>query len=283
MVVGAQKAATTWLFECLNAHPEICVPDLKEVHFFCRPEDCRFSRRKNDTAWYESLYPARGYRAWGELTTDYMFFPYVAADLHAYNPRLKIIFMLRDPVDRAYSAYWMWRRHRSDLPRFREMLEREPAYIGRGLYYRQIRPYIDLFGADCVRIYIYEEAMRATSRFLTDVYAFIGVDPTIRPAVAAKSIGGTRAYPRGVGFFVYKILSPIINTPAILPVWRAFRRASFSDAVLDRLVGAAPSREQGYPQIDEADRAYLARAFQEENERLFGLLGRRIEDWAAVR
>lgn len=275
MVVGTQKAATTWLFECLHAHPEVCVPEQKEVHYYCRPEDCRFSTHDKGIKWYLALFPDNGERAHGELTTDYMFYPYVAHDLFELNPGMKIIFLLRNPVDRAYSAYWMWKRHTPALPSFREMLDRNPPYIERGLYHRQIAPYIELFGADNVRIYIHEEISGHADTFLSDLYRFIGVDPSFRPAMMNDRVSGTRVLPGIGGFVLYKIISPIINTRTVLPLWRCLRRT----ALLRRFVGANASSGGGYPPLSPADRQYLMHRFDTENERLFDLLGRRIEAW----
>ena len=82
MVVGTQKAATTWLYECLNEHPEVFVPETKELHYFCRAEDCRLSNRHRGDAWYERQFSsAKGMPAVGELTTDYMLLAYVAEKL----------------------------------------------------------------------------------------------------------------------------------------------------------------------------------------------------------
>ena len=88
MVVGTQKAGTTWLFECLSEHPEVFVPELKEVHYFCPPDRCRVSRARQGEAWYRGLYDnasAAKAKARGDMTTDYMYLPGVP---EAFRPRL---------------------------------------------------------------------------------------------------------------------------------------------------------------------------------------------------
>ena len=277
-VVGAQKSATTWLFECLNEHPEIFTPALKEVHYFCRPEDCRLSRRQSGEPWYDELFEPGPYKAWGELTTDYMFFPYIADDLYKYNPEMKIVFLLRNPVDRAYSAYWMWRRHKADLPPFADMLEKEPAFVERGLYHRQIMPYIERFGAERVRIYVYEEIVTQPESFLGDLFSFLGVDPAFRPKSQDQTVGATAEYGKGAGFLVYKVLSPIINLPFILPAWRWLRaNTNLRDRLLSLI--AKRSESSGYSAISPQDRQQLLERFRAENARLFTLLDRDIPAW----
>lgn len=279
IVVGTQKAATTWLSECLSEHPDVFVPDMKEVHFYCPANDCRFSRRQKGEQWYLNLFPDKGYRAAGELTTDYMFYPSVAQDLFELNPGAKIIFLLRDPVDRAYSAYWMRRRHKTNLPPFREMLKQTNGYIERGLYHRQIVPYIELFGREQVRIYIYEEALADKISFISDIFAFLGVDPDYRPLALKTNVGGSRVLPKGMGFLLYKVISPVINLPGILPIWRFLRRnTNLHDWVLDRFT-PANGQSADYPAMSPDDRAFLADIFLKENQRLFELLGHDIPQW----
>lgn len=281
MVVGAQKAGTTWLFECLSEHPEIYVPDIKEVHFFSRPEDSRFSRQHKGLDWYLSLFPDRGYKATGELTPDYMYYHHCAEALKAFNPDLKLIFMLRDPVDRTYSAYWMTRAHRQDIPPFEEMIEQNQHYVARGFYYTQIQRFLALFPRDQIRIYIYEEVVRDPDPFFADVYGFLGVDPSFKPYSSNKKIGETKKLPQPFGFIFYKILSPVINTPVILPLWRFLRRKTNIKEWLFGKLSRGGSKQGSYEALDPAQRAKLTAVFREENQRLFQLLGRDVPDWSS--
>lgn len=282
MVVGTQKSATTWLFECLAEHPEVLVPELKEVHYFCRPEDCRFSRKEKGLKWYESLFANQNdKKALGELTTDYMYYPYVAQDLYDYNPELKIIFMLRNPVDRAYSAYWMGRRHRMDMQPFEELLESATGYIERGYYYRQVKPYVDLFGKDKVKIYIYEEINQDKEAFISDLFCFLDVDSSFVPASLKQMVGKTKPVSGIKGFIVYKILSRLINTPVVLPLWRFLRRKTNLHEIGWGLLtlGKSKSENNSYPDMEPSVRNKLVNIFQEENERLYDLMGKTIPDW----
>lgn len=278
MVVGAQKAGTTWLFECLSEHPEIFVPDIKEVHFFSRPEDSRFSRHHKGLDWYLSLFPDQGYKATGELTPDYMYYSHCAQALKDSNPDLKLIFMLRDPVDRTYSAYWMTKAHRKDMPSFEDMLDQNQSYIERGFYYTQIQRFLDLFPRDQIRIYIYEEVVRDPDPFFVDLYNFLGVDPGFKPYSSTKKIGETKKLPQPFGFIFYKILSPIINTPVVLPLWRFLRRkTNIKEWLFGRLTRGG-SKQGSYEPLDPTMRAKLTETFREENQKLFQLLDRECPD-----
>jgi hypothetical protein len=279
IVVGTQKAGTTWLFECLEEHPEAFVPEAKELHFFCRPEDCRHSRWGKGLAWYMQLFPQNGpYKARGELTTDYMFFPYVVDDLNGLNPNLKIIALLRHPADRAYSQYWMKRRHSTEMPSFRRYLDENRAAVGRGFYYKQLYPYIERFGADRVRIYIYEEIKKDPQAFFADLCRFLNIDDRFQPKSLHQRVGETKILPGALGFLFYKVASRIINLPAIVSLWRFLRR---NTRIKEYVFGtASPTSEGGsYARMLPEDRAHLLRIYRDENQRLFGLIGRRIDAW----
>jgi hypothetical protein len=276
VVVGAQKAGTTWLYECLSEHPEVFVPRMKEVHYFTRPQDDRLSRLDQGVEWYKSLFPDDG-KVSGELTPDYMFFPYVAPAIAALNPKMKIVALLRDPVDRAYSQYWMRRRYR-DSPSFEDSLRETPGLIERGFYYRQLAPYFEIFGTARVRIYIYEEITRAPEQFFADLCRFLGVSPGFVPRSLHQRVGETKVMSPMAGFLFYKVASPIINLPGILHAWRFLRRRT---RIKEWLFGEAAGGGAGssYEDVAPMLRSKLNIQFEAENRRLFELLGRDVPAW----
>lgn len=279
MVVGAQKSGTTWLFECLDEHPEVFVPQIKEVHFFDLPEESRFSQRHKGLDWYLGLFPDdAAYKARGEATPDYMFYPHVVDELVELNPDLRIVFILRHPVERAYSAYWMRRRTNADMADFENMVDDASGYIARGYYHRQIAPYYEKFPAAQLRVYIYEEAVREPERFIAELYEFLGVDAVFRPKSLTRRVGGTHKLPVWLGFIVYKIISPVINTSQVRPLWRWFRR---NTRVVETLLGkrGGDGGATEYPPLSGDQRQKLLNLFADENEKLFALLGRDVPEW----
>jgi len=279
MVVGTQKAGTTWLFECLNEHPEVFVPELKEVHYFCPPDRCRVSRADKGENWYRGLYTkAKGAKALGDMTTDYMYLPGVAAALHQFSPHLKLAFLLRDPVERAYSQYWMRRRQTPGAGDFRSELAANPNLVGRGLYYRQIASFLKYFPREQCRIWIYEEVMADPAKFFADFCRFIGVDDSFRPKSLTQRIGETKVMDPRLGSLLYRVGSPIINLPAILPIWRFLRR---NTRIKEIVFGTAPGGEKrsSYAPLTPAERRDVGQMFAEENRQLFNLLGREIPAW----
>jgi hypothetical protein len=191
---------------------------------------------------------------------------------------MKIIFMLRDPVERAYSAYWMWRRHNANLPPFRDMLAKDPSYISRGMYYQQIAPYIKMFGAEKVSIFIYEEVMASPDDFFKDLFEFLGVNPDFRPKNQRNKIGSSKVLKFGMGFVLYKVISPIINSFMFANFWRWVRTIPFIKSVILQILKRL-QKSDGYPPIEDADKSFLRNKFKAENEKLFKLIERRIDQW----
>lgn len=99
-IVGAQKGGTTSLHRYLSAHPSIFLPPQKELHFFSNPD---FYGK--GVEWFEGELPRNGIT--GDCTPDTCFFPEAVERLHAYNPDALLVMLVRDPVYRALSHYWM--------------------------------------------------------------------------------------------------------------------------------------------------------------------------------
>ena len=280
IVAGAQKSGTTWLFECLDEHPEIFVPRSKEVHYFCPPDKCRFSTCNKGLDWYRNQFSSpQSQKAKGDLTTDYMYYPDVATRLYQLDPNMKIVFLLRNPVERAYSAYWMWRRHKSDLPPFASLIFGTHSLIERGRYAEQIKPYIEYFGIEQIKVYIYEEIMKEPENFFYDIYQFLGVSPVFEPKSIRKRIAATKDYPHGLGKTIYKIGSKIINSNLLQPMWRYLRRHTNIHETVMELLGFRLNAN-AYPEMTQESRLQLENFYRQGNEELRILLNREKPIWS---
>lgn len=154
--IGAQKAGTTTLADILSAHPDICIPPIKETKFFLFPEDYAKGKSFYDT--YFSNYS--GQKAIGEFDPDYLLFPDTAIRMwETLGKQLKLIVVIRHPADRAYSHYLMTKRKGLEPLTFEEALAAEHdrkgdlktrkiyGYVERGLYGRQLEAFLRIFPA----------------------------------------------------------------------------------------------------------------------------------------
>ena len=97
MGIGAQKCGTSWLYHALSAHPNICFPAGKEVHYWNHPE-------KNSVGWYSELF-SNNDLCNGEITPAYSILPTETIRcIHSNWPNLRLIYLIRNPIDRAWSA-----------------------------------------------------------------------------------------------------------------------------------------------------------------------------------
>ena len=108
LVAGAQKGGTTALFDYLADYPDIALSDVKEVHHF---DDEAVDWAAPDHAAYHAHFPPPDGRPCGEATPIYIYWPNSLERIHAYNPAMKLIITLRDPVERAWSGWRMETRN----------------------------------------------------------------------------------------------------------------------------------------------------------------------------
>ena len=197
MIVGVQKGGTTALGQFLGQHPAIGMAVPKEVHLFDAEDYAADTPVADLDAHYRRSFthcPAA--QICGEATPTYLFFPEIAPALKRYNPALKLIVLLRDPVQRALSAHRMqrtrgrerlpfglallaepWRLLRDRHPRGRRSATREHAYRRRGLYAAQLDNLYAAFEPAQVLVLRSEDLLRHHEAVLHRVFRFLGVAP----------------------------------------------------------------------------------------------------------
>jgi len=183
--IGAQKAGTTTLSDILSAHPDICIPPIKETKFFLFDQD--YQKGKSFYDQYFSNY--RTQSAVGEFDPDYLLFPYTAERIaETLGTDIKILVVLRNPADRAYSHYLMTKRKGLEPHDFEAALQAEAsrkedlktrkifAYIERGMYGTQIAQFLKVFPAENFLFLVFEEDfIKNRQGTVEKVQAFLGV------------------------------------------------------------------------------------------------------------
>ena len=188
IIIGAQKAGTTSLFEMLVQHSELLGSTTKEVHYFDRDE--WYNQQNIDE--YHHYFPMVANNAnvlSFEATPMYLFHPEVAERLYRYNSQLKLIVMLRNPVERALSAWTMYHYSMKGDPRtFEQAIAQELrdydrlsyynnkiAYLKRGVYHEQIEKYLNVFPKEQLLFLESNEFKNTPSVVLEKVSSFLGV------------------------------------------------------------------------------------------------------------
>ena len=151
--LGAQKAATSWIHACLYEHPNAFLPASKELHYFSRHFD-------KGEEWYANQF--RGclpHQTSGEISPTYLYDEHTPDRILAWNPEVKLIVCLRDPVSRAVSAY-RYEEKMGLAPQAESLAEAfraRPAYLEHGLYFEQLSRYLDRFPRKQILIMLYDE------------------------------------------------------------------------------------------------------------------------------
>jgi hypothetical protein len=216
LIVGEAKCGTTSLYDDIVRHPAVLEAAVKEVHFF----DLRFRRGLD---WYRSQFPlewrmrkdrGKARLRTGEASPYYMFHPHAPARIRQALPNVKLIAMLRNPVERAYSQYQHeFRKGREPLPSFAEAVEREPerlrgerermladehynstdhrrhAYVARGVYVDSLAPLSRLFAPEQLLVVKSEDYFAAPEATVRRVTAFLELPAWEPPTFARKNVG----------------------------------------------------------------------------------------------
>ena len=240
MIVGAQKCGTTALAHFLSQHPEIGMASPKEVHLFDSPKySTDWTPEQIDERYQPFFCHCAGETIRGEATPIYMFLPGIARELKRYNPDLKLVVLLHDPVERAISHYYMEKnRDKEHRPLWLALLS-EPArlrrcrdarahgsamrvwsYRRRGLYSLQLGNLYRFFDQDRVLIIRARDLLERHDAVLRRVFAFLGVSEHVRiaPEIVFKGDRGGRRH-RGVSWLLrLSYLAEFVRLRALLRV-----------------------------------------------------------------
>jgi hypothetical protein len=212
IIIGAQKAGTTSLYSYITQHPQALCAWEKEVHYF----DLNYRR---GILWYRSHFPltprpGQGSFITGEASPYYLFHPLCPERIQAALPNVKLIVLLRNPVDRAISHYFHevklgWEplpiqealekeeqriepeltRMRND-PFYHSAAHQHFSYKGRGVYLDQIKPYLNIFHRKQVLILSAEDLFAEPLKNLGHVFDFLGIDSSFMPHnLRARNVG----------------------------------------------------------------------------------------------
>ena len=172
LICGTQKGGTTALAGQLREHPDLCIPAAKELHFF--DDERQRWQRPSYNSYHNAFRAAKSGQVWGEATPIYMYWDQAARRIWEYNPEMKIIVVLRNPISRAYSHWSMEVRRGAENLSFEQALDKEAercrqslplqhrvfSYQDRGLYSNQLRRLWHFFGRDAVLV-LRHEALKA--------------------------------------------------------------------------------------------------------------------------
>jgi hypothetical protein len=270
LIIGAEKAGTTWAYDILRAHPDLFLPDVKEIHFFNRFTS---TGRKTDNfrrrglGWYDRHFDgAHGNMAVGEATPMYLCDPDAPGRIRQTLPDARFIVLLRDPVARTWSHYRMARAKghvTDDLDTL--IRRRDPAIIARSLYAAQLDRWFALFPRDRFLILFFEDVMAQPRPVLAQIATWLGVEaaPLLAtdPETRRNAATGYRS-PR-----LYN--ASVVSARAIraFPPTRGIARRMKASGLYDRLKRANRTEAPSLTMTDD-QRTALVALFRDDVARL---------------
>jgi hypothetical protein len=278
----------------MRQHPDIWFSPVKEPMFFAlegsRPDyrgpgDEREINRKSVTemAAYQALFAgATTQRAIGEASANYLYSDQAAARIKHYVPEAKMIAVLRNPVERAYSSFlYTIRDRREPLRDFAQALEQEEKriaghwehiwhYSRMGFYAQQLQRYYDRFDKSRIRVYLNEEMKQDAPGVLTDIFGFLDVDDSFMPDTSVS-------YNEG-GVPKHKLLNAVLTRPS---VFKRVLRPLMPTAAM-KFYTRLKHGNLDKPPLDAEVRARLVALYHDDVLRLQDMLGKDLSAWLKV-
>jgi hypothetical protein len=287
IVIGAPKSGTTSLFYYLKQHPDVFLPERKELHFFSYeylkehakgPGDAGIlAALCSDRETYESYYrSADASAAVGEFSPSYLFFSDTAEKIFDALGKVRIIAILRNPVEKAYSQYMHLVRDNLENLSFLEALHAEEErkkngwsdiwwYAKSSRYSDKIKKFFNVFGKDSAKVILFEEFTNDPSKILRDICDFIGVNGDF-PFDTSKVYNKT-GQPRS------KLIANFFSRPNLV---KAVAKKIIPERIRFPLRIALHALNTGDKDpIDPSSKKYLKDLFRNDSLKLEKLIGRK--------
>lgn len=286
LVVGAAKSGTTSLFNYLNQHPDIYIPKVKECRFFSQlPKDFNGMGAEffpnsgiTDEKEYFGLFEEHEEKVCGDISNDYLYYYEESIEnIKKYlGDEVKIIIILRNPIDRAYSNYIHAIRDNWEDLTFEEAIIREPYrikqhwgwpyhYVNVGFYFKQVKAYLEYFKN--IKIYLYDD-LKDINEFMCDMFRFLEVEPM--RIENSKEVFNASGRPKN------QLIHKFVNNEsrfkeAIKPLFRKILPRNTLEVIKARNLKKVAIQPQ--------TRFYLQGVYRDDITHLSKLIGRDLEGW----
>jgi hypothetical protein len=290
MVVGAQKAGTSSLLQYLGQHPDICIHRQHEYVFFFSDIQYPKGYGYSFNEYFPHVAPGQAVLAKHAM----LMYSQVAIErLYNHNPNASLVALLRNPIDRAYSAYWFARsRGWESISTFEEAIRVEPdrlkdggwlkwrnnAYLDNGKYAFHLERLQKYFGVEKTRIYLIEDLKTDPGKIFRQVFEMAGVNKDFMPDISNKHNPSTLARSEKFAQWFAAFLNPQNKLKDIVKLLLP----SHLRSDMREYVKQANTSEFVPPPMSVETRQYLAEYFYPANEQLENLFGRDLSGWKYV-
>ena len=297
LFIGTGKAGSTSLYYYLNEHPDVYMSPVKETNFFSyeggRPDFCgpgdrsSISHKTTITTiqdYKANFDGAQQESAVGEVSPSYLYLPKAPQRIKHYLPNVKMIVILRNPADRAYSNFQHKVRDNVEPnPDFSQVIYEEKTriadgwspswhFVQNGFYATQLKRYFDLFDINQLKIYLFEDWLSDQLGVYKDILQFIGVDDTFVPNLNTRyNISGK---PKS------KALDNMLTRPNLVKkALKPILPGAFRSKMAAKLLRSNLKR---LPKLSPSLRAELINIYRDDILQLQDLIDRNLSSWLEV-
>lgn len=272
IVIGPGRTGTTFLYQALLEHPEVCTPlHTKEINFFNH-------EYHQGLAWYQTFFEhCLPGKVCGEISNTYIYDEQVPERIRGALPDVKLVSILRNPFQRILSAY-QFRLSVGEITgdiSFQEAIKSCPDLVTDNFYGSQLARYFGLFPGENILVSYYDDLERSPKLFLERIYRFIGVDDSFLPQILDQRINASKR-------LRFPVLGPLLRVYADSLrklQWFSFLEKSKESSLVRRLLFSESQGKISAEDIDPDTMDFLKSVFLPELDKLESLLGVDLSHW----
>lgn len=281
--IGAPKSGTSWLWEMLRQHPDIFLPDKKELHYFnieamgnSEYENPNFF--KPETFYLKQFEAASANQVCGEITPAYLVSKSAPNKIFSFNKEVKLIALIRNPIDRAYSDY-LYRKQMGWISAnmsFADAYMKFPEILTCSLYGADIDRYLEMFPQENLLIIFQEDIKTNAALLLKTVQKFIGVKEHLPHNLGMRSNEtGEAKYPwlnRTSG-----VLQNLLRKYHMNSLLESLKSLWIGHKLKGYIYQSAPFNKK--TQLEASERMMLREYFSKDIAKVEKLTGRNLQHW----
>jgi hypothetical protein len=281
LVIGAPRANTQWISQCLSEHPEIALPP-EEVYFFTRRRVVMSNWYKG-VDWYSDLLSQniqKETKTCGEVTPIYLFDDDTPELIYQTVPNVKLIISLRDQSARAYSWYRLFLRFNPEIYHtdysYKKFLTYQNDVYGReGFYLEHIKRYLNFFPRESMLILLHDDLQADSATYVRRIYQFLEVDADFRPPSLNHRLNKME-----LNLYRSRLLHKFSNRLKYSSKLKKMHLDGFVNAI--ERVNTIPVKRSEFTRkhrLDPEMKRRMAQLYYEHNQELGDFLGRDLSHW----
>ena len=295
LIIGAAKSGTSALYYYLKQHPDVFMPAQKELRYFSsidNPENDGPNVYKQNSitsleAYLHQFDQVTTETAIGEVSPQYLYYPKTASRIKSALPDVKLVVILRNPIERAYSSFLhAVRDWHEDSSSFKEALQKEEDrikrnwpmlfhYVNAGFYSTQLNRYFDSFKREQIKIILYDDFYQAPYDVISNLFLFLEVENNFKPDISFR--------PNRSGFpksrILHKLYRSIFRDSDLL---REISKKYIPKDIRGKLSTKLRNLNMSKKHMDQSDRLYLTGELTEEIHQLEDLLHKDLSSWINI-